>query len=424
MRESGRDRVAALAHARYRYVEQALARCVRGRPRDRADRVDALLLRSALAYPAFAGLLLTVFYLTFGPPGARLTGAFARVVEGGVALLSGALSRWGAAPWARELLIDGALTGVGSVLRFLPTLTLLLLLLSLLEDSGYLARAAFLMDRPLRRLGLSGRAFIPLLLGFGCTVPAAMSARSLQPAERRRAVLLLPFMSCGAKAPVYALLAGAFLPAWASAATIALYALGVLAGIGAARLTSRAGGRVEPFLMELPPYRMPSARNVLRQLRERAGEFITRAFTVVFLATLAVWFLGRFTPALTRAESLESSLLGRLGGLIAPLLRPAGFGNARAAAALMSGWLAKESVVSTLTVLCGEQGLTAAFPTALSAASFLAFTLLYAPCAAACAAMRRELESLRWTLISALGQTALAWAVAVLLYQIGLLLGF
>lgn len=423
----------AEAEARYAWIERCLRGCLRrggARRAERSERLDRVLLHRWLGLPLFALLVLGVFFAAFGPMGTALAEAFGALLDRGTAVMAGALLRWGAAPWARSLLIDGVCRGVGSVLSFLPTLLVLFFLLALLEDSGYMARAAFLMDAPLRRVGLNGRAFIPLLLGFGCTVPAVMSARSLgDERDRRLTVLLTPFMSCGAKAPLYALLARAFFSGRAAPVMGALYALGVLlaALAGGAYRRWALGGDAAPFWMELPDYRLPTPRGVARQVAERARDFVRRAFTVVFLATLGVWFLQRFTATLAPAATLAESLLGRLSGALAPLLRPAGFGDARAAAALLTGLLAKESVVSTLSVLANGSTPTLLgqlFPTPLAACSFLVFALLYSPCAAALAAIRRELGGARWALGVAVGQTLLAWLLATLLFQTGRLLGF
>ena len=311
---------------------------------------------------------------------------------------------------------------------------ILFLLLSILEDSGYMARAAFLMDKPLRKLGLNGRSFIPMMMGFGCTVPAVMSARSMNnQRDRRFTIMLTPFMSCGAKVPIYALFARAFFHDQQLLVMCVFYLTGIVVSILAGLFLKRFvfHGDAAPFIMELPAYRLPTPVNVGRQMWDKAKDFIKRAFTVIFLATLLVWFLQNFTFRLTHADSMEHSMLGVIAGAIAPVFRPAGFGTVEASTAVLTGLMAKESVVSTLAVLAGvdaesAQMLTAlhtVFPSLLSAVSFLVFVLLYMPCVAAVAAMRREMESGRWALTTIAAQTGLAWVIATLVYQIGSLLG-
>jgi ferrous iron transport protein B len=330
--------------------------------------------------------------------------------------------------------VGGVLTGVGSVLSFLPTILILFLLLSILEDSGYMARAAFLMDKPLRKIGLNGRAFIPMMMGFGCTVPAVMSARSMNTQrDRRFTIMLTPFMSCGAKVPIYALFTRAFFGGNQVLVMSAFYLTGILMAVLAGFALKRFmfHGDASPFLMELPKYRMPTARNVGRQLWDKGGDFLKRAFTVIFLATLVVWFLQNFTFSLAAAPDVQSSILGRLAGVVAPVFTPAGFGNVPATTAVLTGIMAKESVVSTLAVLSGVDAqstqmlaaIRGVFPSTLSAVAFLMFILLYMPCVAAYAAMRREMESGRFAFLTVLSQTGLAWVMATLVYQVGRLLG-
>ena len=323
---------------------------------------------------------------------------------------------------------------MGSVLSFMPTIVILFMCLSILEDSGYMARAAFLMDKPLRKIGLNGRSFIPMIMGFGCTVPAVMSARSMSSQrDRRFTILLTPFMSCGAKVPVYALFAQAFFQGNQVLVMSVLYIGGILLSIVAGLIFKRTlfHGDAAPFIMELPNYRLPTPRNVLRQMWDKAKDFIQRAFTVIFLATVVVWFLQSFTFHFTEAATMQESMLGTLAGWIAPIFTPCGFGNVEAATAVVTGLMAKESVVSTLAVLSGVDlqstamltALRSVFPSTLSAMSFLTFVLLYMPCVAAFAAMRRELESRKWAICAAIGQTAIAWVMAVLVFQLGRLLG-
>lgn len=432
----GMERAAVMADTRYRFIEKLLSACYTPADRDGTsltDRIDGVLTHPLLAIPVFLLLMLLVFYITFGPLGTWLADGFAALVDRGIALLSAALESWGVAGWLHGLIVDGALTGVGSVLSFLPTILLLFLLLSILEDSGYMARAAFLMDKPLRKLGLNGRSFIPMMMGFGCTVPAVMSARSMNnQRDRRFTIMLSPFMSCGAKVPIYALFSAAFFHDHQLLVMCVLYLTGILVSIGVAFFLKRFvfHGDAAPFIMELPSYRLPTLGNVLRQLWDKAKDFINRAFTVIFLATMVVWFLQNFTFGLHPAQSVEESMLGSIAGFIAPVFAPAGFGNIQASTAVLTGIMAKESVVSTLSVLAGVDAestqmlasLHTVFPTLISAVSFLVFVLLYMPCVAAFAAMRREMESARWAVGTVAAQTVLAWCLSVLVYQIGSLI--
>lgn len=432
----GMERAAVMADTRYRFIEKLLSVCYTPADRDGTsltDRIDNVLTHPVLAIPVFLLMMLLVFYITFGPFGTWVADGFAALVDRGIALLSSALEGWGVAGWLHGLIVDGALTGVGSVLSFLPTILLLFLLLSILEDSGYMARAAFLMDKPLRKLGLNGRSFIPMMMGFGCTVPAVMSARSMNTQrDRRFTIMLSPFMSCGAKVPIYALFSAAFFHDHQLLVMCVLYLTGILVSIGVAFFLKRFvfHGDAAPFIMELPSYRLPTVGNVARQLWDKAKDFINRAFTVIFLATMVVWFLQNFTFQLHTASSIEESMLGTIAGFIAPVFAPAGFGNIQASTAVLTGVMAKESVVSTLAVLAGVDAestqmlasLHTVFPTTLSAVSFLVFVLLYMPCVAAFAAMRREMESGRWAIGTVAAQTCLAWCLSVLVYQIGRLI--
>ena len=436
-REVGMERAAVMADTRYRFIEKLLSTCYT-RAREEGgtltDRLDRVLTHPLLAIPVFLLMMLLVFYITFGPIGTWLADGFAALVQQGVDALGAALAGWGVAGWVRSLLVDGALTGVGSVLSFLPTILLLFLLLSILEDSGYMARAAFLMDKPLRKLGLNGRAFIPMMMGFGCTVPAVMSARSMNnQRDRRFTILLTPFMSCGAKVPIYALFTRAFFDGHQVLVMSAFYLTGVAVSIVVGLILKHTAfhGDAAPFIMELPAYRLPAPRNVARQLWDKASDFLKRAFTVIFLATMVVWFLQYFTFTLSPAPDMAHSMLGVIAGAIAPVFAPAGFGTVEASTAVLTGVMAKESVVSTLSVLAGVDpdsaqmvsALHAVFPTVLQAVSFLTFILLYMPCVAAYAAMRREMESGRLATLAVAGQTVLAWAAATLVFQVGRLLG-
>lgn len=436
-KELDMERAAVMADTRYRFIERMLADCVvlgADEQGSMSDRIDSVLTHRVLAIPVFLLMMLLVFYITFGPLGSFLADGFAALVQGGIDLIAAALVSWGVADWVRDLLVNGVLTGVGSVLSFMPTILILFLLLSILEDSGYMARAAFLMDKPLRKIGLNGRAFIPMMMGFGCTVPAVMSARSMNTQrDRRFTIMLTPFMSCGAKVPIYALFMRAFFGGNQVLVMSAFYLVGigmaVLAGLVLKRFVFH--GDASPFLMELPKYRLPTVRNVARQLWDKGSDFLKRAFTVIFLATLVVWFLQSFTLSLKRAPDVQSSVLGSIAGLVAPIFVPAGFGNVAASTAVLTGILAKESVVSTLAVLSGVDAQSTAmlaairgvFPSTLSAISFLLFVLLYMPCVAAFAAMRREMESGRVAFLTVLSQTGVAWVVATVVYQAGHLLG-
>ena len=436
-KELGMERAAVMADTRYRFIEKLLAACVVRSADEQgslSDRIDGVLTHRVLAIPVFLMMMLFVFYLTFGPLGSFLADGFATLVQDGIDLVARALVSWGVAEWVRDLLVNGVLTGVGSVLSFLPTILILFLLLSILEDSGYMARAAFLMDKPLRKIGLNGRAFIPMMMGFGCTVPAVMSARSMNTQrDRRFTIMLTPFMSCGAKVPIYALFTRAFFDGRQVLVMSVLYLAGVLAAVLSGLFLKRAAfhGDASPFLMELPKYRLPTVRNVGRQLWDKGSDFLKRAFTVIFLATLAVWFLQSFTFSFRAAASVPESMLGSIAGLIAPVFAPAGFGSVPAATAVLTGIMAKESVVSTLAVISGVDAQSTAmlaairgvFPSTLSAVSFLVFVLLYMPCVAAFAAMRREMESGRVALATVLSQTGLAWLAATAIYQAGRLLG-
>ena len=433
---AGMERAAVMADVRYNYIERLLDKAVVRKNTDPdqlsvSDRVDRVLTHPVLAIPLFIAAMLMVFYITFGPIGSWVSDGFESLITDGIALIGTWLSRAGVAQW---LLVDGVLTGVGSVLSFMPSIVILFMCLSILEDSGYMARAAFLMDKPLRRIGLNGRSFIPMIMGFGCTVPAVMASRSMSSRrDRRFTILLTPFMSCGAKVPVYALFAKAFFNDNLVLVMSCLYLGGILVAIIAGMILKRVlfHGDAAPFIMELPAYRLPTPRNVLRTMWDKAKDFIQRAFTVIFLATVIVWFLQSFTFRFEAAQSVQESMLGTLAGLIAPVFRPMGFGTVEASTAVLTGIMAKESVVSTLAVLTGvdiESGamLTALhgiFPSTASAMAFLTFVLLYMPCVAAFAAMKRELESRRWAFCAVAGQTAVAWVCALAVYALARLVG-
>ena len=436
-KEVGMERAAVMADTRYRFIEKVLAGCyTRGTPEGDSltDRIDNVLTHPLLAIPVFLLMMLMVFYITFGPLGSWVADGFAALVDNGIDLIAGALRGWGVADWVQSLVVEGVLRGVGSVLSFLPTILILFLLLSILEDSGYMARAAFLMDKPLRKLGLNGRSFIPMMMGFGCTVPAVMSARSMNTQrDRRFTIMLTPFMSCGAKVPIYALFTRAFFGGNQVLVMSGFYLTGIVMSIIAGLFLKRFvfHGDAAPFIMELPSYRLPTPANVARQMWDKAKDFLKRAFTVIFLATLVVWFLQSFTFNMKPAPDIAHSMLGSIAGFIAPLFVPAGFGSIEASTAVLTGVLAKESVVSTLAVLSGVDAestqmvasMHAIFPSTLAAVSFLLFVLLYMPCVAAFATMRREMESGRWAFGTVAAQTALAWVVATIVFQAGRLLG-
>lgn len=430
VRESGMPRDEALPTARFAQVDRltrffTLPRALPGSRR--SARIDRVLTGRYTAYPAMAGLLGGVFYLTFHIIGPCLSRLLARGIAWLADAADGALTALDAGPLLHSLVREGVFAGVGSVAAFLPVILALFFFLSLLEDTGYLARVAFVMDRPLRRLGLSGQSAVPLLLGFGCSVPGVLAARTL-PTRRDRAltIVLTPCMSCSAKAPVYAAFAAAFFPGRSAVVFLALYALGILAAAVAARLLGRTAlrGEAASFVMELPDYRWPNARSVLRRMWVRTREFLTRAFTVILAASVGVWVLRTFTPTWRVAANAGESLLAVVGQALAPVFAPLGFGDWRAATALVTGLLAKETVLSTLGVLLGGD-LTAALPGVFSpaaAASYLVFTALYAPCVAAQAAMRQELGSRLGTLAAAAGSCAAAWCAAAVVYRIAILI--
>ncbi|MBE5795331.1 MAG: ferrous iron transport protein B [Clostridiales bacterium] len=428
---TGLSSAAALAAGRYCWLERLVTACCTQREHaQRTIQWDGLLVRSSWAIPVVAMVLCGVFYTAFGRPGQALTDAFASLLQTGIQLVAKLLEKWHAAPGLQYLLVDGLLPGVCSVLGFLPPLMLLMFLLNLLEESGYLARVVFLMDRPLRVMGLSGRSLIPFLMGFGCTVPAVMSARSMRSQrERLLTVLLTPLMSCGAKLPVYLLLTRFFFPNRQLLVIAALYLLGILTAATAGWLMNRtaAARPTEPFLLELPAYRLPSLRNALREVWHRGCEFLSRVFTVILLATLAVWLLSRYTFALKPAMDLKESMLGVTAGWLSPVFQLCGFAHPAATAALLTGLLAKENIVSTLMVLvampetAGAAGMALhrVFPNSLSAFAFLVFVLLYPPCAAATAALARETGNRRIAIAAYAGHLLLAWLASMLVYQLG-----
>lgn len=436
VRQAGQsDRETALADSRYRLIAKVVQKAVRkGKaPRITAtQRLDAVLTNRVLAIPIFLALMAAVFMLVFGPLGCALRDGVQALISQGIApFFALLLKRYDAPKWLESLVLEAIFGGVGSVLSFLPQIMLLFLFLSLLEDSGYMARAAFLMDRPLRRLGLTGKSFIPMLMGFGCTTPAVLAARAVgSEKDRRFTIFLIPYLSCGARLPIYALFAGAFFPQRQGLVVFLLYFTGALVGAVMGMLLRRTtfGGRPDPFVMELPPYRRPTLRGTLRHTWEKGKGFVVKAGTVLFLMSLLIWLMQSFDTSLRPAPDSMHSMFGQIGVWLAPALKPLGFGSWQAAVALLSGIVAKEAVVSTLGVVYGAQGAGLALAlqqqfTPLTACSFLVFALLYCPCTAALAAIRRELGSWKGMLAVALLQTGTAYAMSLLVYQVGGLLG-
>ncbi len=426
--ERGLDRAAAIAHMRFDFIENVCDETV-VKPREskehlRSVKIDKILTGKYTAIPCFIGIMGLVFFLTFGVIGAFLQ----NILEVSIDALGGLVDQWmGAAnvnSVLRSLVMDGIFTGVGSVLSFLPIIVTLFFFLSMLEDSGYMARVAFVMDKLLRKIGLSGRSIVPMLVGFGCTVPGVMASRTL-PSERDRkmTILLTPFMSCSAKLPIYAFFAAAFFPKHGALVMIALYFGGILMGILMAlvfRGTLFKGNAV-PFVMELPNYRMPGAKNVGHLLWDKAKDFLQRAFTVIFMATLVIWFLQTFDGHLNIVSDSQESILATVASVIAPVFAPMGFGDWRISTALITGFMAKESVVSTLSVLFGQTAALLGCITPVSAASLLVFCLLYTPCVAAIASIKRELGS-KWAAGVVIGQCVIAWVAAFVVYLVGSIL--
>ena len=424
--ERGLDRMAALADMRFQFITSLCSETVvhpkESRERIRSRKIDQVLTGRFTAIPAFVAIMALVFYLTFGPVGSLLSDLMELGIGWLTDLCDTGLTAYGINPVVHSLIIDGVFAGVGSVLSFLPIIVVLFFFLSILEDSGYMARVAFVMDKLLRKIGLSGRSFVPMLIGFGCSVPAIMATRTLpSDRDRKMTILLTPFMSCSAKLPIYALFTAAFFPEHGALVMIALYFTGIIVGILYALLLKKTAfqGEPVPFVMELPNYRMPGAKNVLQLIGEKAKDFATKAFTVIFLASVIIWFLQTFDTRLNLVTDSAQSLLALIGSWIAPIFRPLGLGDWRVSTALITGFTAKESVVSTITVLLG--GSTAAITelfTPLSAAAFLVFSLLYTPCVAAIASVKRELGG-RWAVIVVIAQCAVAWLVSFLVYWAG-----
>ena len=416
--ERGLDRAAAIADMRFHFIHQLVEQTV-VKPRQskeqlRSARIDRFLTGRYTAIPAFVGIMALVFYLTFGVIGLALQNLLEAGIDALTAAADSTLTAWNVNAAVHSLVIDGIFTGVGSVLSFLPIIVTLFFFLSLLEDTGYMARVAFVMDKLLRRIGLSGRSIVPMLIGFGCTVPGVMASRTL-PSERDRkmTILLTPFMSCSAKLPIYSLFAAAFFPEHAALVMVSLYFLGIAVGILMAILlkSSVFKGEAVPFVMELPNYRLPGLKNVVQLLWEKARDFLQRAFTVIFVATIIIWFLQSFDLRLSLTADPQQSILAWLASGIAPLFAPLGFADWRVSTALITGFMAKESVVSTLTILYGSSAAFAAALSPAAAAPLLVFCLLYTPCIAAVASVKRELGG-KWAFIMVANQCIVAWLAA------------
>ena len=427
------DREAALADMRYTFIDHLCAdsvvKCGESKEHARSVKIDNLLTNKYLAIPIFLLIMMTIFWLTFGVIGSFLSDLLSEGIDLLTAVVSDALTAYGMNSVVHSLVIDGIFAGVGSVLSFIPTIVVLFFFLSILEDSGYMARVAFVMDKLLRKIGLSGRSFVPMLIGFGCSVPAIMATRTLSSErDRKMTILLTPYMSCSAKLPIYGMFTMAFFPENRALVMIGLYVLGMVVGIlmGLLLKGTLFHGNPVPFVMELPNYRLPSPKSVCMLLWDKAKDFLTRAFTVIFVATIVIWFLQSFDTRLNPVSSGEASMLAGIGRWIAPVFAPLGFGDWRASTALLTGFSAKEAVVSTFAVLTGAN--TANMPSALAsvfspltAFSFLVFTLLYTPCVAAISAVRREMNSGKAAIGVVFLQTGVAWIVSFAVYHLGLL---
>lgn len=424
--ERGLDRAAAIADMRFEFIHQVCAATVirpkTSREHLRSLKADSILTGKWTAIPGFLAIMTFIFWCTFGPLGQQLSQWLGTGIQWLTDIVEKGLIRSGVNPVVKSLVIDGMFTGVGSVLSFLPYIVVLFFFLSIIEDSGYMARVAFVMDKPLRKIGLSGRSIIPMLIGFGCTVPAVIASRTL-PSERDRklTILLTPFMSCSAKLPIYVMLTAAFFPRHGTLVMIGLYLAGIATGILTVLIMRRMvfHGNPVPFVMELPNYRMPGIKNVGLLLWDKAKDFITRAFTVIFVATIVIWFLQTFDARLNVVSDSKDSLLALFASLIAPVFKPMGFGNWQVATALITGFMAKESVVSTLTILLGgSTAALASFITPLAALSLLIFILIYTPCVAAIASVRRELGSW-WAIGMVVVQCLLAWILSYGIHLLG-----
>lgn len=432
--ESGLDRNAALAAMRYDFIESVVSDSVvkahESREHRRSMAIDKVLTGKYTALPVFFGVMFLVFWLTFGVIGSALSDLLALGIDSFTSLADRALTAYGINPIVHSLVIDGIFAGVGSVLTFLPLIVVLFFFLSILEDTGYMARVAFVMDRALRKIGLSGRSFVPMLIGFGCSVPAIMATRTVSSdRDRKMTILLTPYMSCSAKIPIYAVFASAFFPNHKALVMISMYVVGIVLSVLLALILKNTAfkGNPVPFVMELPNYRLPSPKSVVLLLWDKAKDFLQRAFGIIFIATIIIWFLRSFDTRLNVVENSADSLLALIGRFIAPVFAPLGFGDWRAATSLISGFTAKEAVISTMAVLLETNlsnlgGALSEIFTPLTAVSFLVFTLLYTPCVAAVASIRRELGSKLQTLGVVLLQCTVAWICALVVYQVGGLL--
>ena len=431
-KDGGLDREAALANMRFNFIEKLCEKTVvkpaESREHKRSVAIDRILTGKYTAIPCFVGIMAIVFVMTFNYLGAWLSDGMTMVVNWVIALIGRGLEVAGVSSVLQSLVVDGILSGIGSVIGLLPTIGTLFFFLSILEDTGYMARVAFVMDKLLRKIGLSGRSFVPMLIGFGCSVPAIMATRTLSSErDRKMTILITPFMSCSAKLPIYGLLTSAFFPKqWRGVVMISLYFAGILCGILYALILKKTKYKGEPVpsVMELPNYRLPSAKSVGQLIWDKAKDFIQKAFTVIFAASIVIWFLQTFDIRLNVADSAENSLLAMLGSLFAPIFAPLGFGDWRASTALITGLTAKESVVSTLTLLLGgDVSQIQTLFTPFSAIVFLVFTLLYTPCVAAIATVKRELGSVRSAAVTVFMQCAIAWIMALLVRCVGMIFG-
>ena len=434
--ERGLDANAALADMRYAFIEsvckKAVVKCKESREHHRSVKIDSVLTNKYLALPLFLAIMLLIFWLTFGVIGSFLSDLLSLGIDKLTAITDSALTAYGINTVVHSLVIDGIFAGIGSVLSFLPIIVVLFFFLSILEDTGYMARVAFVMDKLLRKIGLSGRSFVPMIIGFGCSVPAIMSARTLSSErDRKLTIMLVPFVSCSAKIPIYAVFSAAFFPKYSALVMFLLYIFGLIMGIITALILNKTAfrGNPVPFVMELPNYRLPSAKSVILLMWDKAKDFLQKAFTVIFVATVIIWFLGAFDSRLNFVTDSSESLLASIGRLISPIFAPLGLSDWRISTSLLAGLSAKEAVVSTMSVLTGtgldslSSALSAMF-TPLSAASFLVFTLLYTPCVAAIATLKAELGSRLHTAGVIALQCVIAWVCGFVIYNIGSLLGF
>lgn len=430
--ETGLDREAAISNMRFSFIEKMCQKTVvrphESKEHKRSMKIDRLLTGRYTAIPCFIAIMALIFVMTFNLVGAWLSDLMSLGVDSVISLIDNALTAVQINPVVHSLVVDGICNGVGSVISFLPTIVTLFFFLSILEDTGYMARVAFVMDKLLRKIGLSGRSFVPMLIGFGCSVPAIMSTRTLSSErDRKMTILLTPFMSCSAKLPIYTLIISVFFPRqYQALVMVGLYIFGIICAIIYALIlkSTKFKGEPVPFVMELPNYRLPSAKSVVHLIWEKAKGFIEKAFTIIFVASIIIWFLQTFDAKFNVAESPEQSLLAMIGSLVAPIFAPLGFGDWRVSTALITGFTAKESVVSTLTVLMGGNAeLVSTLFTPFTAAVFLVFTLLYTPCVAAIATVKREMGGTKAAVATVIIQCAIAWCVAFLIHAVGLAFG-